>query len=369
MPNADLPPGIGDRGSTLLPQDAGSRLGSPGVRDWVVGWWAGEGGTLGSLLRVASIPLEIGFRMVSGVWGRMYDRGLLPLQRAPVPVISVGNLTVGGSGKTPLAGWLLRGLRERGEQPALVARGYGGDEMLLHRRWNPNIPIIAEEDRAYGAWKAARKGATVVVLDDGFQHRRLARELDIVLVAARTPRKVRLLPRGPFREQLGSLSRAGVVVLTQKGREDSTLDIESRLDPYLREAPVRVAFVPDGWTDLSGRKAEGPPGECFGVTGIGDPGGFAQILREATGALPEILPYPDHYAYGWGDVHQILDRARGRTVVTTEKDAVKLEAFGSQLEDARVLRLGVEVLDGEERLWRHVEGVLRTETGGRRSHP
>jgi tetraacyldisaccharide 4'-kinase len=338
-------------------------MGSPGIRDWVVGWWAGEGGTLGSFLRIASIPLEIGFRMVSGVWGRMYDGGLLPLQRAPIPVISVGNLTVGGSGKTPLAGWLLRGLRERGQRPALVARGYGEDEILLHGRWNPDLPIIAEEDRAYGAWKAARKGATVVVLDDGFQHRRLARELDIVLVSAQTPRRVRLLPRGPFREKLSSVSRAGVVVLTQKGRSDSSLDIESRLDPYLREAPVKVAFVPDGWTDLSGRNAEGPQGDCFGVTGIGDPGGFAQVLREATGAPAEILPYPDHHDYDWADVHQILDRARGRTVVTTEKDAVKLAAFGSRLGHVRVIRLRAEFLDGEERLWRHVEGVLRRETG------
>ena len=173
---------------------------SVGLNSWVMDWWAGKGGALGSLLRVATIPVEMGFRMVSGVWGRLYDAGVMPLQRAPVPVISVGNLTVGGSGKTPLSAWLLKGLQARGERPALVARGYGEDEILLHRRWAPDALVIAEADRAYGAWKAARKGATIVVLDDGFQHRRLARELDIVLVATSTPWKVRLLPRGPFRE-------------------------------------------------------------------------------------------------------------------------------------------------------------------------
>ena len=325
----------------------------------MVGWWAGEGGTLGSLLRMAAAPLELGFRMVSGVWGRMYDSGMLPLQRAPVPVISVGNLTVGGSGKTPLAAWLLRGLRDRGERPALVASGYGQDEILLHRRWNPQIPVIAEEDRAYGAWKAARKGATVVVLDDGFQHRRLARELDIVLVAARTPGKVRLLPRGPFREPFGSLGRAGVVILTQKGREESSLDVEGRIDPFLRESPVKVAFVPSGWTDLTGSPADGPREEFLAVTGIGDPGGFFSVLRETGGLVGERLTFPDHHDYGWGDVQNILDRARGRPIVTTEKDAVKLAAFQSQLKDLRVLCLKVEVLEGEERLWRHVEGVLQ----------
>ena len=343
----------------------GSPLGSAGVREWVVGWWAGEGGSLGGLLRVASIPLEIGFRMVTGVWGRMYDGGILPLQHAPVPVISVGNLTVGGSGKTPLASWLLRGLLARGEKPALVARGYGEDEILLHRRWNPGIPIIAEEDRAYGAWKAARKGATVVVLDDGFQHRRLARELDIVLVAASSPRIVRLLPRGPFRESYKSLGRAGVVVITQKGRGESTLDVEGRIDPFLREAPVRVAFVPVGWTDLGGNPVQGPEGEFLAVAAIGDPAGFSRVLRETVGPGGELLPFGDHHDYGWADVQTILDRARGRPIVTTEKDAVKLEAYRNHLGDLRVLRLGVEFLEGEDRLWRHVEGVLKADAWAR----
>lgn len=362
MPKADLPSGLSSRGPRPVRVSGASR-GSPGLREWVVNWWAGEGGAVGGLLRFAAIPLETGFRLVTGLWGRMYDGGLLPLQRAPVPVISVGNLTVGGSGKTPLASWLIQGLRKRGEKPALVARGYGEDEILLHKRWNPGVPVIADEDRAYGAWKASRKGATVVVLDDGFQHRRLARELDIVLVAASTPRNARLLPRGPFREPFQSLGRAGVVILTQKGREESTLEMEGRIDPFLRESPVRVAFVPSGWSDLAGRPVEAPSGKFLAVAGIGDPGGFSRVLREAVGPGGEVLTYPDHHAYGWGDVQALVDRAGGRPIVTTEKDAVKLEAFKSHFEDLRVLRLGVEVLEGEERLWRHVEGVL--EAGAR----
>ncbi len=316
---------------------------------------------MGGLLRFAAIPLELGYGLATGVWGRMYDGGVLPLQRAPVPVISVGNLTVGGSGKTPLACWLMRGLRDRGEKPALVARGYGEDEILLHKRWNPDIPIIAEEDRAYGAWKAARKGATVVVLDDGFQHRRLARELDIVLVAASTPRIARLLPRGPFREPFRCLDRAGVVVITQKGREEDTLDMEGRLDPFLREAPVRVSFVCSGWAGLDGEPAEEPQGEFLAVAGIGDPHSFSRVLGEVVGSEGEFLSYPDHHAYSWGDVQTMVEKAAGRPIVTTEKDAVKLEAYQAHLKDIRVLRLGVEVLEGEERLWRHVEAVLKAE--------
>jgi tetraacyldisaccharide 4'-kinase len=360
MPKPDLPARLSGVRSPAPGLGKAPLPGSPRVREWVVRWWAGEGGTLGSLLRMAAAPLELGFRMVSGVWGRMYDSGMLPLQRAPVPVISVGNLTVGGSGKTPLAAWLLRGLRNRGESPALVASGYGQDEIMLHRRWNPQIPVIAEEDRAYAAWKAVRKGATVVVLDDGFQHRRLARELDIVLVAASTPGRVRLLPRGPFREPFSSLGRAGVVVLTQKGRAEDSLDMEGRIDPFIREAPVKVAFVPSGWTDLSGGASDAPGGDFLAVTGIGEPEGFFRVLRETLGAGGELLSYPDHHSYSWPDVQAILDRARGRTIVTTEKDAVKLAAFQSQLKDLRILCLKVEVLEGEERLWRHVEGILKT---------
>ena len=359
MPKADLPSGLTGpgHGSPLARTRAPGR--SVSAREWVVDWWAGVGGALGSLLRFGAIPLEMGFRMLSGVWSRMYDGGLIPLQRAPIPVISVGNLTVGGSGKTPFSGWLMRGLRDRGEKPVLVARGYGEDEILLHRRWSPDLPVIAEEDRAFGAWKAAKKGATVVVLDDGFQHRRLARELDIVLVAGRTPPRVRLLPRGPFRETFRSLGRAGVVVLTQKGREEDTSDVEGRVDPFVREAPYRVAFVPAGFVDLAGKPTEGPGGEYLAVAGIGDPWSLFRVLRESVGPAGELLSYPDHHEYGWSDVRTIVDRAGGRTIVTTEKDAVKLEAFASEFDDLKVLRLGVEFLDGEDRLWKHIERVLK----------
>jgi tetraacyldisaccharide-1-P 4'-kinase len=105
------------------------------------------------------------------------------------------------------------------------------------------------------------------------------------------------------------------------------------------------------------------------VAGIGDPGSFSRVLEEILGPGGELLSFPDHHTYGWGDVDTILQRARGRPIVTTEKDAVKLEAFGARMEGVRALRLGVEVVEGEERLWHHVEAVLaassrRRETAG-----
>ncbi|MCJ7630192.1 MAG: tetraacyldisaccharide 4'-kinase, partial [Longimicrobiales bacterium] len=117
------------------------RPSSVNLREWVVGWWGGGGGSLGRVLRLLALPLESGFKIGTGFRNRMFDRGVLPLQRAPIPVISIGNLTVGGSGKTPFSGWLAGELRSRGEKPALVARGYGQDEMVLHRRWNPDCLV------------------------------------------------------------------------------------------------------------------------------------------------------------------------------------------------------------------------------------
>ena len=342
---------------------AGPRSTSARLREWVVDWWDGEGGGAGRVLRVLTGPLEWGFRKSSALRNALYDRDLLPLQRMPIPVLSVGNLTVGGSGKTPFSAWLVQELRRRGEKPALVARGYGQDEMILHRRWTPDCLVLAEPDRAYGAWTAARKGATVVVLDDGFQHRRLRRQLDIVLVAAGMPEPIRLLPRGPFREPLSALARAGVVVITQKGRSSSTQDLEMRLEPFLREAPVRLAFTPGSWVNPDGGPVSAPDGDYLAVCGIGDPGGFSRILRETTGRPGELLTYPDHHDYSWTDVMDIRQRLKGRTLVTTEKDAVKLSAYAHELPEFRVLRMGMEFLEGEKRLWVHVLSAMKNEEG------
>ena len=380
MPGADLP----SRPPGTVRRRASSVWSLPSVsstaRDWVVRWWGGEGGGVGRLLRLLTLPLEVGFRWVSGLRNRMYDVGALPLQRAPVPVISVGNLSVGGSGKTPFAAWLVRGLRARGENPALIVHGYSEDELVLHRRWNPDCLVMAEQDRAYGAWRAARRRATVVVLDDGFQHRRLARDLDVVLVPSDTPPVMRLLPRGPFREPLSALTRAHVVAITQKGREGParelrrepaheergpTRELRRLMEPHFREPPMSVALVPDCWTHLSGEPAEPPDEEFLAICGIGDPEGFARTLRLATGRDPELLAFPDHHDYSWGDVLEIGRRLQGRALVTTEKDAVKLEAFAEHLPAVvLVLHLRVTVQEGEEAFWGKVDEVLRSRRVG-----
>src|SRR4051812_46970228 len=160
--------------------------------------WYGDspGAKLG---RAALWPAEHLYAAAVRLRGAMYDRGLLGITEAPVPVLSVGNLTVGGTGKTPVAAWAVARLRERGAHPAVVLRGYGDDEPLVHERLNPGTTVVRDADRVRGSRTAHAIGADCVVLDDAFQHRRIARTADWVLVSAeRVARTTHVLPAGPL---------------------------------------------------------------------------------------------------------------------------------------------------------------------------
>lgn len=316
-------------------------------------WWAGEGGTAGRVLSAAALPAELLFRSAASLRARAYDAGLLRVGRAPLPVISVGNLTVGGTGKTPLVRWIASQLVAAGRRPALLVRGYGRDEVLLHRRWHPQVPVHVDPDRLRGARAAAAGGADVVLLDDGFQHRRLGRDLDIVVVAAEQPFPGALLPRGPYREPAGALARAGWVIVTRRaaaaGAAEHRADAVRALAPGTRIARARLAL--HGWTALDGGPAAAPAsGGALAVTAIGDPASFAAMVERETGTRVERLDFPDHHEYSPADVARIRAAARGRTVITTEKDAVKLEPHAAFLPDARVLGVAIELEAGEGEL-------------------
>jgi tetraacyldisaccharide-1-P 4'-kinase len=180
--------------------------------------WAGEMGVRGSALGAALAPAAAAYRLGVAARNRAYDAGLLPAWHAGIPVVSVGNIAVGGTGKTPFAHWLAVQLRARGRTPAILHGGYAADEPALHRRWAADIAVVVGRDRVHGAQQARAGGADVLVLDDGFQHRRLHRDLDIVLVAAERWQgaSARLLPRGPWREPVTALRRATLVVVTRK---------------------------------------------------------------------------------------------------------------------------------------------------------
>jgi tetraacyldisaccharide 4'-kinase len=282
----------------------------------------------GGLLSAALWPAELAFLGASSLRNALYDAGVLRAMRVGVPVVSIGNLTVGGAGKTPFTRWIVERLRARGRRPAILHRGSGEDEPALHASWQPDVPVRVGADRVAGARAAAAEGADVIVLDDGFQHRRLARDVDIVLVAAETGLgPVRLLPRGPWRERLPALRRADLAVVTCRTADAATAArVARRLAAVDGAPPVATAVLETaGWRAGGAGGAGGPPrGAAFAVTSIASPDAFAENARRAGAAVAAGLAFPDHHPFDAHDAARILSDAAGRALVTTEKDAVKL---------------------------------------------
>ncbi|MEO8561477.1 MAG: tetraacyldisaccharide 4'-kinase [bacterium] len=262
----------------------------------------------------------------------LYERGALDVRQQTVPVLSVGNLSVGGTGKTPIAAWAAARLRALGARPAIVLRGYGGDETLVHAALNPDVPVVVDADRPRGVERARAAGADCVVLDDGFQHRRLARTADWVLVAAEQfARSHRLLPAGPLREPLSALARAQVLVVTRKSASpDAAAEVVealSRSAPGVPAVVCRLALVE--LVNMADRAVHSLArlrgARVVGVAAIGAPEAFFAQLRELGVSELRELAFPDHHRFTPRDVDRIVRDAVGSdAVVCTLKDAVKL---------------------------------------------
>lgn len=317
----------------------------PGFDPTVV--WAGDG--VGArLARTLLAPLSWGFSAGVRARNRMYDAGLLASRATAIPAVSVGNLSVGGTGKTPVAADLARRLQEAGAHPGIVLRGYGDDEPAVHAVLNPSVPVVANADRVAGSREAQARGCDVVVLDDAFQHRRASRVVDIVLVAAEQWRAgVRLLPAGPYREPLSSLRRATLVLVTRKSApEEESASCADALSRLVDGTVVRGALQFDGLVradrDSPAGSAPHPSmataatrgerasldtlrgAQVLAIAGIGAPAAFARQL-ESAGATVELVSFPDHHRYTDDDVRVLARRAGAtRLVVCTLKDAVKL---------------------------------------------
>jgi tetraacyldisaccharide 4'-kinase len=292
--------------------------------------WYGDssGARLG---RAALWPAEQLYTAVVRLRGAMYDRGLLPTIAAPVPVLAVGNVSVGGTGKTPITAWAVTQLRDRGARPAVVLRGYGGDEPLVHERLNPGTPVICEADRVRGAQAAQAAGADCVVLDDAFQHRRLARTADWVLLSAeRFTRATHLLPAGPLREPLDAVVRADVAIVTRKvaSRADAET-VAERIELAFGISAVVVHLAPGALVDArdgSPRAIEALRGaRVVAVAAVGEPEAFFAQLRALGARDVRALTFRDHHAFTAADVTHVVQSATGADVVVcTLKDAVKL---------------------------------------------
>jgi tetraacyldisaccharide 4'-kinase len=290
--------------------------------------WYGDG-FAALLARAVLTPVEWLYGAASLLVGAQRARQAV---RTGVPTVSIGNLTVGGTGKTPIAAWVAAQLARRGRVPALLLRGYGADEQIVHEQLNPRVPVLAHPVRRASATRAVTQGATALVLDDAFQHRQLARDADVVLVSADLwhDLPVRLLPVGPFREPLFALRRASLLIVTRKAASPERAE---QLATLLRAAapalPVAIAHLAPGQLRRWGGEAEEPSAAVHGqhilaVSGIGAPGAFEAQLR-ALGADVEAVSFGDHHAYTPADASALAARAmRCHRVVCTLKDAVKL---------------------------------------------
>ncbi len=288
--------------------------------------WAADGPAAWALT-----PLSWLFGFGTGARNLLFDLGLLPSHALGLPAVSVGNLSVGGTGKTPVSAWVASELRAMGAHPAILLRGYGDDEPLVHARLNPGIPVIANPDRVAGAAEARAKGATVLVLDDAFQHRRARRDLDLVLVAAEQGGAHRLLPAGPLREGHRALRRAALVIVTRKSASLAEAEgVAAAWTGFAGAPPTAViALNPGPLRPVDAIGASLPLSSLAGkrvlaVSAIGAPGAFEAQLR-AAGASVESAAYPDHHAFSEGDVTALVRRADVTDLtICTLKDAVKL---------------------------------------------
>ena len=330
------------------------------LQAWLRRVWGGEAGLLGGIVSAVLFPVELLYRGVIGIRNRGYDLGVLPTTEPPIPVISVGNLAVGGTGKTPFSGWLVSRLAEMGRRPALVARGYGSDEVRLHRAWNPDAVVVVDPQRLRGVALAAERGADVAVLDDAFQHRAIGRHVDIVLVAAEHGARRALLPRGRLRETIRSLARADAVVVTRKTATRAEADpIGGHIEHVVPGVLAQISFEAAAWTDLEGSVVSPPHGEdLLAVTSVAEPEPFQEMVRDQTSSAIESLAFRDHHVFRQTDVRRIVREARGRAIVTTEKDAVKLKDFSKMLPPTYVLRLRVTWESGYDDVMALIEDAL-----------
>lgn len=309
----------------------------------------------------ALIPFGLLYGRIMDVRNRLYDRGVLKSYSLGARTISIGNLTTGGTGKTPLVALVSEMLAENGEKVCVLTRGYGranpkervlvsdgksvladaatgGDEPVeLARKLLGKAVIVADADRvAAAAWAKEKFGITAFVLDDGFQHRRAKRDLDIVCIDATNPcGNGRILPAGNLRESFKELRRADAIVVTRSNFVDTVEDLAAQLKRRNAEAPLfkastritRITELND-FLDSAGSEVDIEETPVFAFCGLGNPEIFRRQLVSQEMKIAGLCSIGDHYRYTQSDTEFLQSGAKrsgGEALITTAKDAVKLE--------------------------------------------
>jgi tetraacyldisaccharide 4'-kinase len=311
-------------------------------------------------LRLAEVP----YTWAVEYRNRRFDSGRTPVQRVSVPVISVGNITAGGTGKTPLVAWLAHWLEARGRKVVLISRGYKAqtqrpnDEALELQQRLPHVPHLQDPDRVTAAQAAIEVlGCDVIVLDDAFQHRRIHRDLDIVLIDALQPFGYRhVLPRGLLREPLARLARADVIGLSRADAVEAA-DRAALREEIRHWAPhaawLELAHRPDTLVNTAGcsqdvTRLQGRRVAAF--CGIGNPEAFRCSLESLGYTIAAWHRFPDHHAFDRQDMAALersLAAERGiEAVVCTCKDLVKLDLSHIGSVPLWALAISIDVTDG-----------------------
>ena len=326
--------------------------------------------------RVGLSILEMPYSFAMQIRNFLFDKGLRKIHKLDVPVISVGNLTVGGTGKTPFVAWLAQKFLDEGKLPAIVSRGYHADET----GWNdeakelklllPDVPQAFSKKRFMAAQKLLsehnrdpnNRKIDVIILDDGFQHRKLFRNHNILLVDATNPfGYARITPRGLLREPISGLRRADIVVLSRANAVDAAKkdEICCKIKQVSQIDAAEATFFPRFLFFQSGEKKEIDVlagAEVLAFCGLGNTGAFFRTVTECSCRIKAALTFPDHYHYTSYDIEGILaaaSRENVRYIVCSLKDMVKI---GFSKEKIPYLCAIVIKADVPESVWDKLNG-------------
>jgi tetraacyldisaccharide 4'-kinase len=342
-------------------------------------------GPAAAALRAAASIAEPIYAAGMSVRNRLFDAGVQRIHDLGRPTIAIGNLTAGGTGKTPMVRWLADRLRSHGRHVAILARGYrsvrgelGDEQRMLDAALNlpglARVELVADPDRCRGAAFALEKNPQInlFILDDAFQHRRVRRDLDVVLISAPEPFGFdHVLPRGLLREPMSGLRRAGAIVLTHCDQVSvaELAALERRIRAYNADAPVyRAVHAHIGLKRDDGASTE--PIELLNATpffafaGIGAPGRLDQQLKRWGDRYRGARWFPDHFAYDEPAMNTLQSAARAagaEVLVTTEKDWVKLggREIGSRSLPIWRIEMSLQFTDdGDSKLWKQISGVI-----------
>ncbi|MFO0939900.1 MAG: tetraacyldisaccharide 4'-kinase [Pirellulales bacterium] len=329
--------------------------------------------------RAAQIPLSLaslGYAIAIRLRNQLYDLGWKKSFKASVPVISVGNLSVGGTGKSPTVAWLAKWFRAHDVRVAILSRGYGqlddgrNDEALELELKLPDVPHLQNPDRVASSQLATDElEMQVLVLDDGFQHRRLVRDLDIVLIDA-TDSKVaaRLLPAGLRREPLRAIRRAHFVIITRANAvaESELSLLNSRIQKFISSNRIATATHqpqsllqhPNNQKPLDSLRGK----QVLAFCGIGNPTAFFESLKAQGAVLLDQRSWPDHHAYTAEDIQSLIDwhnDDRDAVLLCTVKDWVKIQESSLGGRDLLALEIELKFLSGQGELESLLESCIQ----------